>query len=65
MYYLTTREIGHPETLEVIVPRMITLSIDDIRMLAGKYGIDSIHCVICTDMHAVESIMRDIMDDKF
>lgn len=65
MYYLTTRAIEHPETLEVIVPRMIILSIDDVRMLAGKYGVDSIHCVICTDMHAVESITKDMMDGKF
>lgn len=65
MYYLTTRAVEHPETLEVIVPRMLILSIDDVRMLTGKYGIDSIHCVICTDMRAVESVTRDMMDGKF
>lgn len=65
MYYLTTRAVEHPETLEVIVPRMLILSVDDVRMLAGKYGIDSIHCVICTDMRAVESVTRDMMDGKF
>jgi len=61
MYFLTTRSIEHPETLEVIVRRMTILSIEDVRTLAGEYGVDSIPAVICADMGAVESVVRDMM----
>jgi hypothetical protein len=60
MYFLTTRSIEHPETLEVIVRRMTILSIEDVRTLAG-YGVDSIPAVVCADMGAVESVVRDMM----
>lgn len=64
MYFLTTADIIHPETLQPIVRRMTTLSIEDVRTLQGKYGVDSIACVICTDSAALQSVTNDMMDGK-
>jgi hypothetical protein len=64
MYFLATRSIEHPETLEVIVQRMAVLSIEDVRRLAGDFGVDTIPCVICQDMRAVESMTRDMMSGR-
>lgn len=63
MYFLTTKAIEHPETLEVIVPRMTILSMDNIRTLAGQ-GIDSIPCVVCQDMRTVDSVTSDMMHGR-
>lgn len=64
MYFLATRSIEHPETLEVVVERMAVLSIEDVRRLAGDFGVDTIPCVICQDMRAVESMTRDMMSGR-
>jgi hypothetical protein len=64
MYFLTTADIINPETCEPIVRRMTTLSIEDVRTLQGRYGIDSIPCVICTDSYALQSVTNDMMDGK-
>jgi len=64
MYFLATRSIEHPETLETIVGRMTILSIDDVRKLAGEFGVDSVPCVICTDMKAVERMTQQMMDGR-
>lgn len=64
MYFLTTADIVHPETLQPIVRRMTILTTENLRTLDAQYGIDNIPCVWCRDMGVVESITRDMMDGK-
>lgn len=64
MYFLTTADIVHPETLRTIVRRMTILSPENLRTLDVQYGIDNIPCVWCRDMGVVESITKDMMDGK-
>lgn len=64
MYFLTTANIDHPVSCEPIVRRMTILTEENIRMLDAEYGIDSIPCIICRDMHAVESITREMMHGR-
>ena len=64
MYFLTTADIIHPETLRPIVRRMTILSPENLRTLDAQYGIDNIPCVWCRDMGVVEAITRDMMDGK-
>lgn len=64
MYFLTTRSIEHPETQEIVVRRMTILSLENLRMLDKRYGIDNVPCVVCMDMRTVENITKDMMDGK-
>lgn len=62
MYFLTTRAIEN--NLGVVIPRMTILSMDNVRTLAGQ-GVDSIPCIICQDMRAVDSATKDMMDGRY
>lgn len=64
MYFLTTKDIIHPETLVPIVRRMTILSPENLRTLDAQYGIDNVPCVWCKDMGVIEAITRDMMDGK-
>lgn len=64
MYFLTTADIVHPQTLQPIVRRMTILSPENLRTLDAQYGIDNIPCVWCRDYAALQSVTNDMMDGK-
>ena len=64
MYFLTTADIIHPETLQPIVRRMTILSPENLRTLDAQYGIDNVPCIWGKDMGVVEAVTNDMMDGK-
>lgn len=64
MYFLTTKAIQDPESLEVIVRRMTILSPEDVRRLGKEYGVDTISVIICANMRAVRTATRHMMDGR-
>ena len=59
MYFLTTSDILHPETLDPIVRKMTILTVENLRTLDVVYGVDNVPCVWCRDMGVIESIVND------
>ena len=59
MYFLTTEDIIHPETLDPIVRKMTILTPENLRTLDAVYGVDNVPCVWCRDMRTVELIVND------
>lgn len=59
MYFLTTEDILHPETLDPIVRKMTILTPENLRTLDVVYGVDNVPCIWCRDMGVVEAIVNE------
>ena len=59
MYFLTTTDIIHPETLDPIVRSGTVLTPENLRTLDVVYGVDNVPCVWCRDMGVIELIVND------